>query len=466
MKPPRSLAFLWRAMRRIVFIIACLVTFVTMFYVEENWRGRRAWENYQAELAAQGERLGPMDYAVASVPAEQNFAMTPVLRAITYRNRTDANLFAKFQSVRGVQDFWPMGTNAVRKEDVAQVLAAFQNVEAEMAELRAATKRPFAQFEKGNGNIFLEDAPNFIMLRMLGHLFTIHASAELAGGHADRAQADLAVVQRLADSLGGKVTLVEAMIRVAILGLTLPVFEEGLAAGAWSDEQLTVFQKSFESEELLAAFDAALRGGERNSITHLVAGLPRDQFMEVIAGNGPQDMKRYFFDLAVRWCPRGWLEQNAVNYGRVMQQQFDGYDVRAQRVFPEKCAAGVALAMDEAQSVSPFKYLVSVGVPNIGKALQTTAERQTHLREAALACALERYRRTRGEYPETLAPLVPQFIAKLPIDLMTGEALKYERTEKDKFRLYSVGWNLKDDGGVRTKDRATGDWVWPPLKQQ
>jgi hypothetical protein len=33
-----------------------------------------------------------------------------------------------------------------------------------------------------------------------------------------------------------------------------------------------------------------------------------------------------------------------------------------------------------------------------------------------------------------------------------------------KFRLYSVGWNLKDDGGTTTKDHAEGDWVWPPPK--
>ena len=273
------------------------------------------------------------------------------------------------------------------------------------------------------------------------------------------------MVQRLADSLGGKATLVEAMIRVAILGTVLPRFEEGLATGAWSDEQLAVFQKSFESEELLNGLDAALRGGERNSITHLVAELPRERFREVIAGNGVYDMKRYFFDLAVRWCPHGWLEQNTVNYARVMQRQFDGYDVRTQRVFPDKCAAALAVVNDEAESSSPYKHLVALGVPNIFKCTQTTAERQSQLREAALACALERCRRARGEYPATLAALVPQFIASLPTDLMTDEGLKYQRTDDGRFQLYSVGWNLKDDGGINTKDRMAGDWAWPPTRQ-
>ena len=104
----------------------------------------------------------------------------------------------------------------------------------------------------------------------------------------------------------------------------------------------------------------------------------------------------------------------------------------------------------------------ATAVPHIAKATLAVAQQQTYLREAALACALERYRRDRGEYPETLAALVPQFIAKLPSDLITGESLKYQRTSKDRFRLYSPGWNLKDDGGTSTKSRADGDWVWPP----
>jgi hypothetical protein len=99
------------------------------------------------------------------------------------------------------------------------------------------------------------------------------------------------------------------------------------------------------------------------------------------------------------------------------------------------------------------------------KAVQATARSQTSIQEAALACALERYRRARGQYPETLAALAPQFIDKVPRDVMTGEPLKYERTNDGKFLLYSVGWNLKDEAGISVSDRAQGDWAWPPMKQ-
>jgi hypothetical protein len=464
MKSTESRFSLWHLVRRIVFVIAALITLITLFYVMENWRGRRAWENYKAELTSRGERLNLSDYVVKPVPPDQNFAETPVLRAITFKSRIDTNVWGKFQSVRGVGTFSPMGPDEVRKENAEEILNAFKAIEPELAELRAAAQRPYAQFTNSHPNAFLADIPTFKVLRTLSQYFTLLATAELASGHSDRAFADLQVVHRIADAMSGQSTLVMAMIRAAILGLTPPVFEQGLSTGAWSDQELVAFQKYFESVDLLAGFDAALRGGERNSITKLVEDLPRRELTKTMTGYGQRDLKDYAFKLAVRWCPRGWLFQNAVNYSRVMQMSFEAYDVPAQRVFPEKCNTAKNFLQGQLSGITPFKYLAAVGVPNIVKATQVTAQNQTSLREAALACALERYRRVHGEYPETLAGLVPQFMTQLPNDLMTGEALKYQRAESGKFRLYSVGWNLKDDGGTKAADRTAGDWVWPLAK--
>ena len=86
---------------------------------------------------------------------------------------------------------------------------------------------------------------------------------------------------------------------------------------------------------------------------------------------------------------------------------------------------------------------------------------------ARMACALERYRLAHGEYPEKLDALEPQFIDKLPHDIINDQPLHYRRTDNGQFLLYSVGLNKKDDGGVvglnengRSVNISTGDWVW------
>jgi len=84
-----------------------------------------------------------------------------------------------------------------------------------------------------------------------------------------------------------------------------------------------------------------------------------------------------------------------------------------------------------------------------------------------VACALERNRLANGKFPETLDALSPQFIGKIPHDIIDGKPLRYKPTEGG-YVLYSVGWNQTDDGGEpawktdkeRSLDLTRGDWVW------
>jgi hypothetical protein len=91
---------------------------------------------------------------------------------------------------------------------------------------------------------------------------------------------------------------------------------------------------------------------------------------------------------------------------------------------------------------------------------------QMRVNEAQIACALERYHLAKGEYPEALDALVPQFIEMLPHDIINGEPLKYRRTAEGSFLLYSVGWNETDDGGQAVahpelaENLKMRDWVW------
>ena len=87
-------------------------------------------------------------------------------------------------------------------------------------------------------------------------------------------------------------------------------------------------------------------------------------------------------------------------------------------------------------------------LPRIGNAVKKFAYAQTSVDLARVAIALERYRLAHGEYPESLDALAPQFMEKVPHDIIGGQPLHYRRTDDGQFVLYSVGWNETDDGGV------------------
>jgi type II secretory pathway pseudopilin PulG len=106
-----------------------------------------------------------------------------------------------------------------------------------------------------------------------------------------------------------------------------------------------------------------------------------------------------------------------------------------------------------------YQLLAIIAVPNWTKAVQTFAFNQTKADEAQIVCALERYHLAHGNYPRTLNELVPQFVDKLPHDIIGGQPLKYQQTD-GQFLLYSVGWNETDDGGQFNHSYDQADWVW------
>lgn len=81
--------------------------------------------------------------------------------------------------------------------------------------------------------------------------------------------------------------------------------------------------------------------------------------------------------------------------------------------------------------------------------LRDEAERAT----AQAGVALARYRLAHGSWPERLEALVPEELAQIPSDPFDGAQLRY-RPRPDGALVYSVGADLKDDGG------AAGDVVF------
>ena len=71
--------FIWRILKRCLLGLAALLILVLLFCAEENWRGRRAWENYRREWEAKGGHFDFASFVPPPVPDEQNFALTPIV---------------------------------------------------------------------------------------------------------------------------------------------------------------------------------------------------------------------------------------------------------------------------------------------------------------------------------------------------------------------------------------------------
>jgi hypothetical protein len=90
-----------------------------------------------------------------------------------------------------------------------------------------------------------------------------------------------------------------------------------------------------------------------------------------------------------------------------------------------------------------YGYVENVGDGFCGAGRTEFALLRGHasLRCAQVALAAERYRQKRGNWPQSLADLVPQYLSAVPLDPFDGKPLRYRKTDRG-----AVVYSLFDDG--------------------
>jgi hypothetical protein len=366
------------------------------------------------------------------------------------------------------------GSNSFRvslKEPVygaADYLAWTDSLTPDFDLVRKALERPYARIDCDYRQPFAIGIPNFISIRQVAQIVSERAQSYLLLGQPEAAWHELALVHDLCRILearpaGKPVTLVGAMINVAVAGLYVGIVEDGLRLHAWREPQLVAIERQLHDTDLLAPVVEAFREERAGIIRTFETTRPGELVKLFDYGSSPRSWREGLdassFKLILTCMPRGWFHQNMAAGAEMEQQWLPCVDVTNRLVQAQKASETMRLDSREFEHHSPYTLLVSKALPNYLKAVQTMARNQTLVNQAQLACVLERYRLAQGQFPVTLDALTPRFIERLPHDLIGGQPLKY-RTEGGAYVLYSVGWNEKDDGGIPGNTRDEGDWVW------
>jgi hypothetical protein len=450
---PKNHRFNRQTQRHILMALAVLATLVAVFYLEEDWRGKRAWENCKRQLEAQGMVLDWDRFIPPPVPDEQNIFAAPKMREWFVKNPNfNTNVLAM------------MATNTDKSATITNPAAAenflawSDQFQPDFDLMREALKRPYARMDGDYTRPYEIPIIDFVNVRTVAQTLAQRAKCELLLGRPAEALNELTLLndsRRLMERAptGQPTTLVDAMINVAVTGLYAETIGKGLQSHAWQAPQWEALQQQLEQVNLLPlvvrSFDSEPAG-----TTHTLETVSTTK----LSGWFTPGSKMIW-----ALIPRGWVYQNMATSARLVHQQTEGCDPVNGLIQPQKFGD---LSRELDAIAMPYKFIAAAAIPNFSKAWQTTAYNQTQVNEAQIACALERYRLARGEYPETLDALAPQFIENLPHDLIGGQPLHYQRTGDGTFLLYSVGWNETDEGGVVAKDhsgnedKTRGDWVW------
>ena len=316
--------------------------------------------------------------------------------------------------------------------------------------MREALRRPCARIDGDYSNPIEMPILNFVAVRIVAQTLAQRARCHLLLHQPEEALEELTLIHEIRSMLQAEparkpMTLVAAMINAALAGLYVETMAGGLQSYTWQTSQLTAIETQL-AEINLPPLVVESYQVERAAMCEII---------ETIILGKMRDVHRPNF-------MRGWLYQNLVVITKQHQDAIDCINLANDLILPQK-AEGVQRDVEAMEKhLGPYNMLAVMVIPNITKALQTVAHNQTCVNEAQIACALERYHLMHGQYPETLDLLMPQFVSKIPHDIIGGQSLHYRRTDDGKFLLYSVGWNEKDDGGVPgiLSDTKKDDWVW------
>ncbi|HUT94290.1 MAG TPA: hypothetical protein VMY37_32825 [Thermoguttaceae bacterium] len=317
------------------------------------------------------------------------------------------------------------------------------------AELGGAARYP-ADFRQG----ILVLLEHLQPLRQGARLLSLEAWVRAHRGDPHGAAESIHAILMMARSLEREPVLVSMLVRISCDGIAREQLQSLLASVDFSDEDLAKLQEDLRAADYHEHLREAMLG-ER--VTGMMA-------IEN-PGSWEEGSERGLFGTAWRLTQSDGAAFFLDHMGAMI--------AAAEKPWPEALEEA-ARAQDRLDALGRGPFLTKIRhviplllAPALGVAFEAAARHvaMTGAADAAVAC--ERYRRRYGKLPEQLDQLVPEFLAKVPVDPYTGEPLQYV-VRDDEYLVYSVGSNRIDEGGL-IAEGLDGDYVFrvgPPLERE
>ena len=478
----------------------------------EHWRGRGQLADAIRRIEGRGETLDFQGMLPPRVPASSNglgALMAASQRVASQRVAGLAEVMPPAHAMIGPgtavpgprMEWWKgvKGTN-----NWADLRSALVRNEEALDGIHEALAMPWRRAEldlsKGFSRMLIPH-----LAPMKNAVTSLSASALDAARQGDLAGAveDLKGMRILEKDLESEPILISQLVRVALGAISNSRVWAVLNARDWNESQLAELQEALPSEDFTTAMVRSLEGERagalyemRHASSQQLAEIWGGDAMDMALGRNPAPLSvPETVDEAVEFAGTflerlsrgilinvvapiwrfGWGDQAAAHYLECM----DGMLEANHRGLRERSFVPVQqfdlIGRLELPGYSRLRgAFARTSLPALERASMKAyrAETERSLHETGIA--LRRFQLLHGRLPEKLEELVPAFLSAVPTDRMDGKPLRYRREGEKAFTLWSVGEDLKDDGGDATwsEERAKSlnpqwwlarDAVWPQV---
>lgn len=460
------------------------LTLIPGFYLVEKYRGRAAWRAYETAAQARGVQL---DFA-ASIPPEipdaENFASIPIFDA-AFRaadakqevpdplklpdakgaelpNFSDMAKQRRIDLAEWQQYFVEAGLLPVASDNAAaDVLLALEKFAAPLAQLDAASTRPHCRFPVHWELGFTTPMPQWNVVLSAAKIHALRLSAHLARGDSAAAGEEFRAGLRLATVTRAEPSLIAALVRISCALKMESAVWDGLASQRLAEPELREIEAELAQFDWLKSYVFAM-GSERGCTNAMIdmAIENHTPLAELIRGCLPD--RDTSSDWVFSLYPSGWHYLSKVRANRHFDEMLARFEPGQRRWFGERAIPSSPKSITDIPTKIHHLFFI-LAAPSLEECETKFVQAATFTDLARLACAMERCRLARGAFPQAVSELTPDFLATVPAEIVSGEPYHYRHTDDGSFVLYSVGPDLRDDGGV-INPKATAskqaDWVW------
>ncbi len=271
-------------------------------------------------------------------------------------------------------------------------------------------------------------------------LFEMEAILDAENGGGQKAADDVAMILSLARSLRAEPVIISQLVRVKDTRLAVTALNQSVNRTTLPPESLSALAKMFADIE---AYDAGGEGFYRALVGEKVMHIALlNNRKELLLGDAK----------SLRLMEYADNDANLRAEKDYSTSTFQKLFIASHDPFPDR-RTNVNDVIQQRMSYAQHQgLLLSVlHLSSLAHLGGREADGIAYARLAMTAIALEQYRAAHGNrYPDSLSELVPAYLNAPLMDPYDGNPLRF-RTLGPGYVLYSVGPDLKDDGGNRTK---------------
>ncbi|HWB12076.1 MAG TPA: hypothetical protein VG826_22815 [Pirellulales bacterium] len=284
--------------------------------------------------------------------------------------------------------------------------------------------------------------PHVQQLRAAVRLLQLETAVAAHRGRLDDTTEAVLAMFAAARSLEQEPILVSQFVRMAFTGIARGRVVWLLSAGVLNDSHLKRLDTELSATDYENSFRRALLG-ERS------IGIQTFTDPEPLGSEAPR-------------LPLGLMaSSDETLYLQIMREMIAAGELRGSERIRALDQVDTQLKTLAGETTAKFRYpMTLLLVPALSASAEATSRNEADRDATRVAIAIERFRLREGRLPSTTDELVPAYLEELPNDPFVGGSskLKY-RVDAAEYRVYSVGSDGVDDGGVSEPPGSPADIV-------